>query len=154
MIVVDQGNTLIMDPFLKVLDLQKSKFREICRQYGVESAAVSLGQAWENANREVDYPFCTHFTQEEPIIQLALRKLNIEEDTAAIMGPDLLREYRCGLKKIIVRDPRTREVKTTLESLAAEGKKLGIFSNDRIIGLRSGPEDHGNQAAFSILRNF
>jgi HAD superfamily hydrolase (TIGR01549 family) len=134
-IVVDQGNTLIMDPFLKVMDLQESIFRGICRQYGVETAAVSLSEAWESANREVDYPFCTHFTQEEPIIQLALRKLNIEEDTAAIMGPDLLREYRQGLKKIIVSDPRTREVKTTLESLAADGKKLGVFSNDRRIGL-------------------
>jgi HAD superfamily hydrolase (TIGR01549 family) len=134
-VVFDQGNTLIMDPFLKVMDLQKSIFQEVCRGNGVNVNVFDLEEAWKNANREVDYPFCTHFTQEEPVIQFALRNLSVPEDTAAILGPDLLREYRNGLKKVIVGDPLTKEVKSTLESLAAGGKKLGVFSNDRIIGL-------------------
>jgi HAD superfamily hydrolase (TIGR01549 family) len=134
-IVFDQGNTLIMDPFLKVLDLQKSKFRETFRLHGVESKFVSFEEAWESANKLVDYPFCSHFNQEEPIVQQALRMLNMPEDIAAILGPDLIREYRKGLKQIIAQDPRTLEVKRTLEILVAQGKKLGVFSNDRIIGL-------------------
>jgi hypothetical protein len=36
---------------------------------------------------------------------------------------------------VIVSDPGTQEVKETLQILSAKRKKLGIFSNDRIIGL-------------------
>jgi HAD superfamily hydrolase (TIGR01549 family) len=134
-IVFDQGNTLIMDPFSAVLELQRPVFREVSRRYGVECSNNSLEEAWKKANIEVDYPFCTHFTQEEPIVQRALQQLKVPEDVAAFLGLDLLREYREGLKTVIANDPRTREVKATLERLAAGEKRLAVFSNDRRIGL-------------------
>ena len=61
--------------------------------------------------------------------------MGIKEDIVAILALELLREYRIGLEEVISLDPRTREVKETLQELKARGKKLGVFSNDRTVGL-------------------
>jgi HAD superfamily hydrolase (TIGR01662 family) len=134
-IVFDQGNTLVLDPFQSVLALEKVRFEKIYYKYGIPDQARLLNFEWTRANRELNYPFITHFSQEEPIIQMALRKLDIPEDIAALLGPELLVEYRKGLMKLISIDPRTQEVKDTLSKLQARGKRLGVFSNDRAIGL-------------------
>lgn len=134
-IIFDQGNTLFMDPFAKVIRRQSRVFRTIYRKYNLEISNAQLLDAWTQANQETHYPFIGHFAQEEPILQLALHKLGLREDTAAIMALDLLRSYRIGLKKHIVSDPRTKEIRNLLKKLKALGKRLGVFSNDRRIGL-------------------
>jgi hypothetical protein len=117
-VVFDQGNTLLMDPFQHVIELQKENFREIFLRCGIALSASVVCDEWANANKQVNYPFIGHFGQEEPIIQFALRQLEIKEDIAAFLALDLLREYREGLKRVIVSDPRTREVKDTLQRSA------------------------------------
>ncbi len=134
-IIFDQGNTLLMDPFLSVTKLQKIKFKRLFEGHGLSMDISNLLSQWMISNEKVHYPYAGHFYQEEPIIQDALRNLGIAEDIAAILGLELLREYRVGLRKIIEADPRTKEVRGTLQKLQANGKRLGVFSNDRIVAL-------------------
>jgi len=157
-IVFDQGNTLILDPFLAVMELQKGRFQEVCQNYAISVSVSSLCEEWIKANKQVDYPYIGHFCQEEPIIHASFKllasscefrgqetgscriqnessQLAIPEGSAPFLALDLLKEYRSGLCKVIMADPRTQEVKDTLQKLAYRGKKLGIFSNDRTVGL-------------------
>lgn len=134
-IVFDQGNTLLMDPFSSVLAMQKDRFHRLCEIRGVSASSQQIAYQWMKSNKEVNYPHIGHFCQEEPIVQHALRNLNVIEDTAAILGLELLREYRIGLREVIESDPRTQEVQSTLNALRTMGKRLGIFSNDRTVAL-------------------
>jgi HAD superfamily hydrolase (TIGR01549 family) len=134
-VVFDQGNTLLLDPFLAVLRLKQARFTDICRNHGITDRATTLCDQWAKANRQVDYPYISHFCQEEPIIQAALRSLFVTPELAATLSLELLKEYRVGLAEVISSDPRTEEVRGTLKELKRRGKKLGVFSNDRIFGL-------------------
>ncbi|MBM2824875.1 MAG: family hydrolase [Dehalococcoidales bacterium] len=124
-----------MDPFPAIMQLQMVRFHERCQQHGLAIDGERIIQEWTRSNSRVNYPYIGHFYQEEPIIHDALRHLSVREDIAVILGLELLREYRIGLRNIIESDKRTREVKNTLEQLRARGKKLGVFSNDRIVAL-------------------
>lgn len=134
-IVFDEGNTLLLDPFPSVIELRKDIFSAICQKFGLSISSSFIANEWKRSNKLIDYPFIGHFYQEEPIVQHALRSLGIKEDIAAILALELLREYRFGLKEIISLDSRTREVKRTLQELKARGKKLAVFSNDRTVAL-------------------
>ncbi len=134
-IIFDQGNTLIIDPFSGILELHKHEFRGLCAKYGVEVSEKELTDQWIKANREVDFPYLSHFMQEEPIVQRALAGLKVAEETAAQLGLELLKEYRACYQAFIRTDPRTAEVRETLGELKKRGKRLGVFSNDRVLGL-------------------
>jgi len=134
-IVFDQGNTLLLDPFPSVIELRKNIFSKVFKNHGLSISSSLIASEWERSNKIVDYPFIGHFYQEEPIVQHALRALGIKEDIAAILALELLREYRIGLREVISLDPRTQEVKRTLQELKARGKKLAVFSNDRAVAL-------------------
>ncbi len=124
-----------MDPFARVLESNKETFAQICSDHGVILDASKLLQQWTKSNGEVDYPFIGHFFQEEPIVQHALKKLDVEQDAAAILALELLRAYRIGLQAAIRLDNRAVEVRETLNILRARGKRLGVFSNDRAVAL-------------------
>ena len=134
-VVFDQGNTLLMDPFPAVMQLQKSRFQQVCNGHGVAADIERMVSEWTRSNSRINYPYVGHFYQEEPIVQDALRSLGVRDDIAAILGLELLTEYRVGLRKVITADPRTQEVKNTLEALRAKEKRLGVFSNDRSVAL-------------------
>lgn len=134
-IVFDQGNTLLLDPFPSVIESRKDRFSKICHKFGLSISSSLIASEWKKSNKIVDYPFIGHFYQKEPIVQHALRALEIKEDIAAILALELLREYRIGLREVISLDPRTREVKRILQELKARGKKLAVFSNDRAVAL-------------------
>lgn len=134
-IVFDQGNTLLMDPFPAVMKLQKSRFQHVCNSRGVVLNIERMISEWTRSNSRINYPYISHFYQEEPILQDALRNLGIKDDIVAILALELLIEYRIGLRKVIEIDPRTQEVRKTLEALQGKGKRLGVFSNDRSVAL-------------------
>jgi len=134
-IVLDQGNTLIMDPFEKVLARKTKAFESLVHRYGITLDIHKLVEGWRRANREVHYPHIGHFLQEEPIIQEALRSLGVVPEVAGFLGLELLREYRDGVREEIDSDPRTGEVEEVLKRLHKRGKRLGVFSNDRILNL-------------------
>jgi len=134
-IIFDQGNTLLLDPFARVMDMQEERFAEICQNLGFSINGQAIKDAWAKSNKEIDYPYISHFYQEEPIIYHALRNMHAPEAAMPHLASELLQEYRRGLRKVISSDPRTLEVKNTLEELVQMNKKLGIFSNDRTSGL-------------------
>ena len=109
-IVFDQGNTLLLDPFPSVIELRKERLSTICHKFGLSIRASLIASEWKKSNKIVDYPFIGHFYQEEPIAQHALRALGIKEDIAAILALELLREYRIGLREVISLDPRTSSI--------------------------------------------
>ena len=134
-IVFDQGNTLLMDPFPAIMQLQKNRFCQVCEGLGILADTERIVSEWTRSNSRIHYPHIGHFYQEEPIVHDALRNLDAREDIAVILGLELLREYRIGLRKVIESDPRTQEVRTTIEELRSRGKRLGVFSNDRTVAL-------------------
>jgi HAD superfamily hydrolase (TIGR01549 family) len=134
-IILDQGNTLIMDPFQAVMRRQKAVFVETCRKYGVSLTSDTLIEQWRKSNSEIDYPFLGHFCQEEPIVQDVLRNFGVKANRAALLALELLMQYRIGLREVISSAPRTSEVRDTLREFRKRGKLLGVFSNDRIVAL-------------------
>lgn len=134
-VIFDQGNTLLMDPFQSVLTLQKNNFHKICQGYGIILNVQKIIEQWTRANTELNYPYISHFYQEIPIIRHALRNLGFNEEIESPLASKLISQYRTGLKEVILSDPRTREVQNTLDELTKRGKRLGVFSNDRIEGL-------------------
>lgn len=135
-IIFDMGNTLILDPFESVINKQAANFERIFKKYDISINKQEIISEWTKSNNNINYPYISHFSQEEPIIQDFLRRLKIPPDIAATLGPELLIEYRIGLKEVIESDGRVEEVRNTLIKLRKMGKKLGVFSNDRIIGLK------------------
>lgn len=134
-IVFDQGNTLIMDPFQTILKLGGEEFTELFEGHGIVTDAERIAEEWIRANQKIHYPYIGHFFQEEPIIQDALRGLGVASDVAPFLGLELLRAYRTRFKEVIASDARTQQVKETLRELRDKGKRLGVFSNDRIVSL-------------------
>jgi len=133
-IVFDQGNTLIMDPFNLILDLKIDEFVSLFKKHNIPINPKELINAWKKSNERVNYKYCGHFSQEEPIIQDALKSLEIPSHISVLLGLELLHEYRIGLKEVIESDKRTEEVRRTLGKLS-KNKRLGVFSDDRIVGL-------------------
>jgi HAD superfamily hydrolase (TIGR01549 family) len=134
-VVFDQGNTLLMDPFPKVMELKKEDFGNLFRGHGINYSAQKIIDSWADSNKKIHYPYIGHFFQEEPIVQDALRSLEIQSDVASILTLDLLKVYRMGLKQYIKSDPRTKEVRRTIQQLKSRKKRLGVFSDDRIVAL-------------------
>jgi len=134
-IVFDQGYTLLMNPFEAIMKLKGAKFLGSLGEYGYEGGEEWLNE-WRESNNNIHYPFCGHFTQEELIVQDFLKRLGISEGRE-ILSLKLLKEYREGLGDVIRSDPRTTEVRGTLEILKNNNKRLGVFSNDRQVGLEA-----------------
>ncbi len=134
-IVFDQGNTLIMDPFADIMKRKAGPFTELFKVYGLKYDSRRITDAWTLSNRVVNYSFIGHFSQEEPIIQHALRNLNVPPEIACFLGPELLREFRNGLRDFIKADRHCQAAGEVLAELKSRGKRLGVFSNDRMIGL-------------------
>lgn len=130
-VVFDKGNTLIMDPFDCVLDSRMQEFVDILAYHGLIYGPDEIRRTWSEANRTVHYQFAAHFYQEAPMVADALARLGVTGAQDAVVR-DLLDAYRDGYSKLIASDPRTAEVKYVLVRLRERGKRLGIFSNDRI----------------------
>ncbi len=150
-VVFDQGNTLIMDPFRKILQLKREAFERLFGDHHIPIDIRTLHEAWIRANGEINYPHIGHFFQEEPIVQRALRDLEIPPHVAVFLGLELLKEYRVGLREVIDSDPRTQEVRSTLGTLKSRGKRLGVFSNDRILSLDNTLRCMGIESYFEYI---
>jgi HAD superfamily hydrolase (TIGR01549 family) len=136
-IVFDQGNTLVMDPFLHVMERKAKRFAELFEDHHRIINSQELVEEWAKSNSRVNYPYIGHFLQEELIIWDFLRHRGVAADKAVLLAPELLKEYRLGYMELMKSDPRTKEVKQTLETLKNKDKRLGIFSNDRQVALEA-----------------
>lgn len=130
-VIFDYGNTLLLDPFGKVLDLKAYDFLKVMERNGYEVSGKRLTDSWGRVNRDVNYPFCSHFSQESPLIEKALERMGVKEKDRRRIAGQLLAVYRTGLKQVIKKDERLEEVRRVLGILRDRRKRLYMLSNER-----------------------
>lgn len=134
-LIFDYGNTLILDPFPKILEARSCEFHERLSAKGYDCKWQHLAQSWAKANKELDRPFISHFYQEKEIIERALRQAEINDADVSTISQELLDVYREGFREELTRDIRRTEVTQILVYLREKGLKLGVLSNERAFAL-------------------
>ena len=129
-VVFDYGNTLVIDPFERVLDLKGYDFLKVMEKNGYEVSRKRFTEAWKEINETLNYPFCSHFAQDKRFIRIALEKLGVHKNKRGELSHQLLAVYREGLKYVLKKDKRLPEVREVLSELKKRGKKLYILSNE------------------------
>lgn len=142
-ICVDLGGTLIDDPFLPTIDLVKKEVRSRTLSFPFENCFVeNFFSSWVEENWHFDFPFASHFLQEEAWPMRAALKVNDAHDldartTLPQMLPAILNSYRVHVKKIISCQPQLEMLRTMVKMLKAEGHVIGVASNDREFATRA-----------------
>ena len=128
-VLFDYGNTLEMDPFNDILEKHGQEFVEILRRkYKVQEE--DFLEAWRTANGKMNWPYASHFSQEEPFIQRALKDCGLEQ-AGPIFAPAILAAYRLRLTEHRKASPTAPVVRDVLGGLKRKNKIVGIVSNDR-----------------------
>ncbi len=130
-VAFDFGNTLITDPFNRVMSIKGKEFQNVFYENGYDIEREEIVKVWNKTNNEVNYPFISHFYQERPVIMYALERLGIKKEDREKISSDLLVIYRNGLKMVIKNDKRNDDVREVLEFLKSRGKRIMILSNER-----------------------
>ncbi len=133
----DYGNTLMLDPFPKVLEKVAPKCAKELEKSGHHASAKNFIAAWKDANSRINYIHCTHFAQEEPIVAEALKSLGVPPQDIMPLAPKILSIYRKGLEAHIKKEPRNNEIREVLGWIEKSGFKQGLFSDDRFWDLRA-----------------
>jgi putative hydrolase of the HAD superfamily len=145
--VFDYGNTLVLDPFEKVLKLKAYDFLKVMEKNGYEVSRKRFTGAWRKINETLNYPFCSHFAQDKRFIRIALEKVGVTKNKRGELSDQLIAVYRDGLKYVLKKDKRLPQVKEVLLELKNRGKKLYILSNEMTDTL-------GMQISFAGLGKF
>ena len=126
-------HALIDDPFETVLKDPglKQGLRRLGDVLADEAVCDAFIANWRVANREIDFPFASHFGQEEPWIQSALRATVPELKDAASVGPAILSLYRARVADAVARQPQLPVLKEALQWLREIGAAVWVASNDR-----------------------
>lgn len=137
-IVFDNGNTIVFDPF----DDLKERVAKDALEIASNEFHVLLDQdkfldAWTRANANIDFPFSSHFSQEEPFIQAGLKAAEVDDGVRPILALAILKQYREQFRELLEKNPRRNELRNTLEELRSRGKHLAVLSNDRDFATRS-----------------
>jgi len=133
-IVFDLGNTLIADPRAAVLGRIAERCVTKLSRWRKGLHPGEFAQAWLSADAEIHGRYWSHFIQEEPIVQRALRALAVPRETRALLGPEILGLYRRGLRDYLSNDYDARPIRNALIRQKKAGKLLMVFSDDREIG--------------------
>lgn len=140
-VLFDYGNTLEMDPFNTILKRHKQDFLDILQRHGYGS--LMFPEYWQRANKEMNWKYASHFSQEEPFIQRALEAYNVPAAKRTVLAPKILTAYRRFLTQHRTKYPNKFIVKEVLTSLKEKKKLRGILSNDREWAPRSCMETYG-----------
>lgn len=134
-IVFDCGWTLVEDPFPQVL--RSNGFRESVKELlkCSEEFVDLFFMNWSDGNAYIDFPFASHFLQEEKWIIDALSKSKLEMrctiEEVVTISPSVLKLYReCALKEISNQELPARW-QPVLASLRGAGHRIFVASNDR-----------------------
>lgn len=131
--IFDLGDTLIDDPFETVLG-DPGLRQDLRRRHeflAEETVCDAFLANWRIANREIDFPFASHFAQEEPWIQAALRAAVPALKDPASVGPDLLSLYRARVADVVARQTQLPVLRDVMQWLRATGAAVWVASNDR-----------------------
>ena len=134
-VILDYGNTLVLDPFTQILESKSNEFQELLNAEGYKAKWQQIALLWTKANKEINLPFISHFYQEAIIVEQALRNVRIDKEHAAKISQDLLEKYRQGFKEVLTIDKRRNEVSQTLGFLKNKSLKLAVLSNEREFAL-------------------
>ncbi|MBN2330832.1 MAG: HAD family hydrolase [Candidatus Aenigmarchaeota archaeon] len=130
-IAFDVGNTLITDPFDRVLKMKAFELKRAFSQAGYTFSAGEITDAWSEANKRVNYPFISHFYQEPGILRYCMDLLKVSGHERQDVITQLIIIYRSGLKPVITTDRQIKGVKKAIAELGAMGKRLIVFGNGR-----------------------
>lgn len=131
-IVFDWGNTLVFDPFDILLPkVTTFAVKTAKKNFSIDLDKRKFSDSWSKANADLNFQFCSHFSQEEPWIQVGLKGAGIPDEIRILLGASILAEYRRQFKELLQNDPRKEELRETLEKLCSNGKHLAVISNDR-----------------------
>lgn len=150
-LVIDYGNTLVLDPFFRILEMKSTEFQEWIKAKGYNVEWQHLARLWIIANKEIDFPFISHFYQERAIVKQALRNAGLDERDVPVVSDALLHIYRQGFKEVLSKDARRVEVKQVLISIKKKGLKLGVLSNEREFALNFGLSCYGIINLFDLV---
>ena len=129
-ILFDYGNVLLLDPFPDIINNNVRKFNDILRKFDCIVSDNQLISSWNKANRDVHYPFISHFYQEMPIVLRALEYLGsctqLDE-----MARSMLSLYRRLFIEFLSETVSKHKLVEVLSKLKTMGIKLGVISNER-----------------------
>lgn len=137
LILFDLGGTLIDDPFEEVLDALYDEFLEGCHYWSLEKNDLTdFFSYWREENLKTDYPFASHFLQEETWPIRGLMRLNRATGLPPaaeipLLSLTILKRYRELARIQISAQPQLplfREIFTWLKRVRAI---IGVASNDR-----------------------
>lgn len=131
-IVFDVGNTLVFDPFDEILPKVITKATGLAAQkYNLTLNNQAFSQSWSKANNSLNFPYASHFCQEEPFIEAGLSEIGVLEKIRGSLATDILTIYRHSFRQWLQQDPRRVELRETLKQLRDRNKHLAVVSNDR-----------------------
>jgi FMN phosphatase YigB (HAD superfamily) len=98
--------------------------------------------AWKEENSTFDFPFASHFLQEEVwLIRAALRINDLNglatRSNLPTMIPTILGRYRALAKQNIARQSHLDILRSAIKALRQEGHCVGVASNDREFATRA-----------------
>lgn len=137
LILFDLGGTLIDDPFEEVLNALYAECLDGGHYWHIEKDALAdFFNYWHEENLKTDYPFASHFLQEETWSIRALMRLNRTRgvpSTAEIplLSLIILKRYRELARIQISTQPQLPLLKQIFAWLKSAGVIIGVASNDR-----------------------
>jgi HAD superfamily hydrolase (TIGR01549 family) len=150
-VIFDYGNTLVFDPFEKILNRKIREFQATLKKFGYRIGKKKIFKSWCEANKNINYPHITHFAQEEPIIKEALKNLNVKSSHLPLLAKEFLKIYRKELKNVYKKDTRKKDLKSVLKYLKEKGKILGVISNGRQFDVNNAAKWYGIYGYFDFI---
>lgn len=137
-IIFDWGNTLVFDPFDDLKYTVAKKGLEYARKtYGIEFDLERFIAEWSSSNEHLSFQYASHFMQEEPFVQWALRSVGVSDDVRALLGVKILEMYRGEFRNLLMNDSRKEIIRKTLTNVKNKGKQTAIISNDRTFSAKA-----------------
>lgn len=142
-ICVDLGGTLIEDPFLDTIDIVRGEVQEGILPFPFPNRFIDeFFAAWTEENWQFDFPFCSHFLQEEFWPMRAALRINDVHGlrmpaSLPQMLPAMLSRYRAHVRENIAHQKQLATLRTGIASLKASGHCIGVASNDREFSTRA-----------------
>ena len=130
-IVFDLGNTLIADPREQIIRALAPRAVAALRRHLPKLTQKAFIRAWVDADSRINFPFASHFMQEESFVSAGLADLGLERQHRVLLAPKLLRDYRAHLRKHLRAEGRRSPLRRVLKALRDTGRPLIVFSDDR-----------------------
>jgi FMN phosphatase YigB (HAD superfamily) len=137
LILFDLGGTLIDDPFEEVLHMLYAECLEGCHSLSLEKNDLAdFFNYWREENLKTDYPFASHFLQEETWPIRGLMRLNRARGVPLaaeipLLSLTILKRYRELARLQISVQPQLPLLKEIFTWLKRVGAVIGVASNDR-----------------------